>query len=157
MAVLDDLPAIKISIKSGGQILREYADEESDGVAGIVKVGSRNFFASPSKWSSVFVESTPGETFSVELEVSYCKIGHRFDGLEILLSVNGRSMARIAPLRLQFENASWTCSMDSALSRVDNERVSARKLSFCGIRKCEACSIFRARISVFKPSISNRL
>jgi hypothetical protein len=135
MAIIRDIPGVKVSIESKGRPLKEYDDDgESDSNWKLKGVKS-----SKKRRISKYLECESDAEFNVKLKVTSAfdldEGNGQYDSITFRVLVDGNPVARLYPRYKKIQPRGWSGSIDGSCVRVSPTEVSIRSLRFCSITR----------------------
>lgn len=151
MAIIRDIPGVKVSIESKGGPLKEYDDDdESDSNWKLKDVTS-----SKRRRISKYIECESDAEFNIKLEITRAfdlaeKTG-QYDSITFLALVDGNPVARHYPRYKEIQPRGWSGFIDGSYMRVSPTEVSYRPLKFCSITRGALILNIKTNPRVYSP------
>jgi hypothetical protein len=151
MAIIRDIPGVKVSIESKGGPLKEYDDDdESDSNWKLKDVTS-----SKRRRISKYIECESDAKFNIRLEVTSAfdldDGNGQFDSITFLALVDGNPVARHYPRYKEIQPRGWSGFIDGSYMRVSPTEVSYRPLKFCSITRGALILNIKTNPRVYSP------
>ncbi|KAG9241571.1 hypothetical protein BJ878DRAFT_520099 [Calycina marina] len=130
MAVLDNLPGIRVSLQSDGFRQTEYQDTDEP-----LKLEPAYTLPPPGRVALKYVEVVAEADFLIKCEVLAPHIA--MEDISFTAEVDGIRIATNVAEHLRLTVGYWYGHIDGYYKRIDAERVSCRPLRFCGLTKVD--------------------
>ena len=137
MAIIDKLPGIKVTVCVNGEALPEYPDEDGANDT-IFQQKRESFTIAPHMQSSNYVECVSDTEFEVKIEAGPpFNLESQYDQVVFWVEIDGQNIAgQYVPLA-NFQDQVFRSTIGEALTQINVNELSSRKLQFRGIAKVD--------------------
>ncbi|TAQ91575.1 hypothetical protein B7494_g9 [Chlorociboria aeruginascens] len=144
MAILRDVPGIKITIESNRKTLNEYDDDERG-----EWTPPNNISAPGGRQSSTYVECETGSEFQIRVELAPpFHLGWQYNCVAVWARVDGKHIGGKSFTRNHLANNFYSDKINGVTARIDAAQVSTRPLKFCSISKVDTSDPVRVNKDV---------